>query len=140
MTNLLKIALGTLVQGSLNIRAEGTTAIDLDDFGRWTNLSTGNVTLGGNLTNDGIITLNANGLACGDADSIQIRSTAAAQRTWSGPGAYRLTDVDVEYQSGSAIIHAGSSTNTGNNGTNWLFDECSLMNIDSMEFEEIDIN
>ena len=142
VTNTLTIAAGELIQGALNLRAEGSTAVQLYDFGRWTNLSTGNITLGGDVINDyGAITLNSNGAACGDADSIQIRSTAAAQRSWSGGGAFRMTDVDVEYQTGSTDTFAASSSNTGNNGANWLFTGCAdMFNFEGVNLERLDLN
>ncbi len=140
ITNTLTILAGWLIQGALNLQAEGTTAVDVKDFGRWQNMSTGSITLGGAVTNDGAITINSNGAACGDADSITIASTAAAQRSWSGAGAFRITDVNVSYQAGTATIYTASSTNSLNNGSNWIFVDCSMMLLEGLQLEGININ
>ena len=140
VTNSTTITQGILNQGALNVQLEGTTALTLEDAGQWVNTSTGNLTLGGDVVNRGAITLNSNGPACGDADSIQLRSTAASQRSWSGNGAFRITDVDIQYQAGTAVIYTASSTNNGNNGSNWLFTDCNITNIEGLEFEGININ
>ena len=81
----------------------------------------GSVTLGGDVTNNGIIRLNANGAGC-QADSIALRSTNATQRAWNGNGYFLMTDVDVSGQSGTPIINVYNGTNSGNNGANWVFD------------------
>lgn len=140
VTNLINVMTGWLIQGAQNIRAEGSTAIDIDDFGRWQNLSTGNVTLGGDVINDGNITLNANGLSCGDADSITITSTNTTQRSWSGLGGFRIGDVNVSYQTGSAVIHAADSTDSLNNGANWSFVQCSIFEFNGLNFEGINLD
>jgi hypothetical protein len=140
VTNLINVVTGWLIQGAQNIRAEGSTAIDIDDFGRWQNLSTGNVTLGGNVINDGNITLNANGLSCGDADSITISSTDGTQRTWSGLGGFRMGDLTVSDESGSAVIHVADGTNNGNNGSNWSFVECSIFEFNGLNFQGINLD
>lgn len=140
VSNLLNIVAGWLIQGTLNIRAEGTTAIDIDDFGRWENTSTGNVTLGGDVINDGNITLNANGMSCGDANSITIASTNTTPRSWSGAGGFRIADVVVSYQTGSAVVYAASSTNNGNMGSNWRFTECNEFLFEGLDFEGLDVN
>lgn len=140
VTNLLNIVEGWLIQSSLNIRAEGTTAIDVDDFGRWSNTSTGNITLGGDVINDGNITLNANGASCGDSDSITIASTDASQRSWSGPGGFRITDVSVSYQTGSAVIYAASSTSGSSMGSNWHFIECNEFLFEGIDVEDLEID
>ncbi len=88
--------------------------------------SEGDLTLGGNLSNSGTINVDSGGTGCG-VDDILIRSSVAAtQRLWSGSGTFTLQDVDVQDQAGTAAITAYSSTNTGNNGTNWTFNaSCS---------------
>lgn len=140
LTNLLNIIDGKLVQGALNLRAEGASAITIAHTGMWQNISTGNITLGGTVTNDGRIQINSNGIACGDADSIQIRSTAAAQRSWVGSGSFVITDVDVEYQAGTATIRTASSTDSLNNGTNWLFVPCNETYFEGLDFEGINVD
>jgi hypothetical protein len=134
------VVTGWLIQGALNIQAEGATAIDIDDFGRWQNLSTGNITLGGDVVNDGGVTINANGISCGDADSITLTSTDTNQRSWSGEGGFRFGDVNVSYQTGSAVIHAASSTDSLNNGSNWTFVDCNIFEFNSLNFEGISID
>jgi hypothetical protein len=140
VTNLLNIVAGWLIQETLNVRAEGATAVDIDDFGRWSNTSTGNITLGGSLINDGNLTLDGNGVGCGDTDDITIASTAAAQRAWSGAGGFRITDVTVSYQAGTAVIYATDSTNNLNMGSNWRFDSCSEFHFEGLDFEGISID
>ncbi len=141
VTNTFTITSGEFVQTTDDVRLEGTTALQLYDFGRYTNLSTGNLTLGGNVVNDyGAITFNANGAACGDADSITIASTNTTPRSWSGNGAFRITDVNVSYQTGSATIKAASSNDGGNNGSNWLFIACSIFEFSGLNLEGLEVN
>lgn len=91
------------------------TASFVNEFG-------GVITLGGDVTNNGSIVLNANGSGC-QADSILLRSTTdASPRNWNGSGTFVIADVDVRAQSGTPIITAFSSTNSGLNGVNWVFD------------------
>jgi CSLREA domain-containing protein len=93
--------------------------------GAFRSLGTGDLTLGGDVSNDGIVNLDGGGAACGDADSILIRSSAAgAQRAWTGVGTFTLADVDVRDQTGTASIAVRSGTNSGNNGANWTFTVC----------------
>lgn len=91
--------------------------------GTLTNLGTGDLTLGGAVSNSGIINLNGSGSACGDVDAILIRSSVAAtQRAWSGTGVLTLKDVDVQDQGGTATITVYSGTAGTGNGANWTFD------------------
>lgn len=140
VTNSTTITQGVLNQGTLNVQLEGTTALTVEDQGHWYNISTGDITLGGNVVNRGAITLNSNGVSCGDADSITIASTASTSREWSGNGAFRITDVTVSWQSGSAIIYTASSTSSGNMGANWIFTDCSILNIEGIDFEGVNID
>jgi len=140
VTNLLNIVTGWLIQGAFNVRAEGSTAVDIDDFGRWSNTSTGDLTLGGDLINDGSITLYGNGATCGDADSITITSTNTTPRSWSGAGGFRISDATISYQTGSAAIYAASSTNSGFNGSNWNFVDCTEFLFNDLIFEGVGIN
>ncbi|MFA5870244.1 MAG: hypothetical protein WC941_11170, partial [Candidatus Bathyarchaeia archaeon] len=116
----LDITSGTLDQGaSLNLTAG---AITLGAGGTLQNLGTGDLTIGVIVSNSGTITLNGGGSACGDADSILIRSTVAGtQRSWSGSGVFNMQDVDVQDQAGTASITVYSGTNSGNNGSRWTF-------------------
>ena len=78
------------------------------------------LTLGGGVSNSGTIQLDGGAAGCGSGDTLLIRSTVAlTQRSWSGGGAFNLTDVDVKDQAGSALITVFSGTNSLNNGTNW---------------------
>lgn len=104
------------VSGSSGIVAIGTNGVLL---GMGTG---GSLILGVNVTNNGTVSLNSNGPSCGDADSIQLRSSVGGvQRTWSGSGKFVIADVDVRDQGGSATIVANSSTSISGNGANWTF-------------------
>ncbi len=119
----LTITSGTLDQGATFNLTSGE--ITIGAAGTLLNLGTGDLTLSGNVSNSGTIDLNSNGAACGDSDSILIRSSVAAtQRLWSGTGSFTLVDVDVQDQAGTASITVESGTNTGNNGANWTFAAC----------------
>ncbi|HVE56056.1 MAG TPA: carboxypeptidase regulatory-like domain-containing protein, partial [Pyrinomonadaceae bacterium] len=50
-----------------------------------------------------------------------IRSSDAAQRTWTGGGRYRLVDVDVQNMGGTGTKTVFSGTNSGNNISSWIF-------------------
>jgi hypothetical protein len=119
----LNITSGTLDQGvSFNLQTSNTLTIGangvLKDFG------TGDLTLGGNLANGGIVNINGGGTGCSDpnvADQILIRSTDTP-RTWSGTGTFSLVDVDVDRQDAASpnpgtITAFGSSNLT--NTSNW---------------------
>ncbi len=142
VTNTLTITSGEFVQTTDSVQLEGaTTSLQLYDYGRYTNNSTGDLTLGGAVVNDyGEITLNSNGASCGDTKDIVIASTAAAQRFWSGAGAFRIIDVSVSYQAGSATIKAASSTDGGNNGANWLFIDCGIFESEGVNIDGLNIN
>lgn len=100
-----------LVLSSLSISANGSL---VNEFG-------GTMTLAGDVTNDGSIRLNGNGVGC-QSDSILIRSNNAVQRNWNGGGIFDLRDADVSGQAGMPIITVYSGTDSGNNGANWIFD------------------
>ena len=113
----LNITQGVLDQNSFTITAGPIT---IASAGKLMNTGTGDLILGGNVVNEGIVDLNGNGGACGDADTVLIRSSASpTQRLWSGSGTFFVQDVDVQDQAGSASIIAFSSTSSGNNGGNW---------------------
>src|SRR5205814_6805874 len=92
--------------------------------GRLQNRGVGDLTLTGNVTNNGTINFNGGGIAnCGDPDSILIRSLPdMTVRTWAGSGSFSMQDVDVKDQMAGnpPLITAFSSTDSGNN-TNWTF-------------------
>ena len=141
VTNALTLTTGTLNQGSSNVQVEGTTAITIGSSGMWSNLSSGNITLGGTLTNSGGVTLNGDGASCGGDDSILLRSTAAVQRAWNGSGTFNIIDTDVQYQAGTANIDVQSGTDSGNNGSNWkIFDGCYTFGFNSLLLESLLFN
>ena len=115
---------GTFMIGGANLTA---AAITVGPSGVLY-MDTGNFTLGGNLSNSGVVTINAGGPNCGDDDAILIRSSVAGtQRLWSGSGTFNMKDVDVQDQAGDASIQVFSGTNSGNNGTNWTINSgCSV--------------
>ena len=141
VTNTIDLTVGTINQGSSNVQAEGAAAITIGSSGNWSNLSTGNITLGGTLTNSGSVTLNGDGASCGDDDSILIRSTAAVQRAWNGSGTFNIIDTDVQYQAGTANINVQSGTDSGYNGSNWkIFDGCYIFGFNQLLLESLLIN
>ncbi len=115
---------GTFSQGaSFNLTVINT--LNVNAGGAFQNLGTGDLTLDGDVSNDGTITLNGGGAACGDTDSILLRSVdPAGQIIWAGAGTFSLSDVDVSSQGGNAPIAVRSGTNSGNNGANWTFTVC----------------
>jgi len=125
-TQALNITSGTLDLGSSFNLTAGPVTIGAGGILR--NLGNGNLTLGGNLVNNGIFNFNGGGTGCGDAnasDPLLIRSSLiGTTRNWSGVGAFSVVDVDLQDQNASAVsggIRAFTSTNSGNN-TNWTFD------------------
>ena len=119
-TQPLTIAAGLFNQGaSANVTIGSLTVAA---GATYRNFGTGDLTLGGNVSNSGTLELDGGGSNCGDADSILIRSSApGTQRLWSGMGTFRLQDVDVQDQAGDAALTVFSSTDSGNNGPNWSF-------------------
>ncbi len=115
---------GTFSQGaSFNLTVVNNLVVNAG--GAFQNLGTGDLTLDGDVSNDGTITLNGGGAACGDTDSILLRSVdPAGQIIWAGAGTFSLTDVDVSSQAGTAPVTVRSGTNSGNNGANWTFTVC----------------
>ena len=115
------ITQGYLILGSTYSLTAGT--ISISAYGRLKNYGTGTLTLGGSVTNNGLIDFNGGGDdSCGSATEAQIRSTVnGTQRSWSGSGVFNLVDVDVKDQGGSASITVYHGTNTGGNGANWSF-------------------
>ncbi|HEX7313869.1 MAG TPA: carboxypeptidase regulatory-like domain-containing protein [Pyrinomonadaceae bacterium] len=114
---------GRFTQGDTSDLAVG--ALTVVQGGTFQNLGAGDLTLGGDVSNDGVVNINGAGAACGDADSILIRSSVAgAQRAWVGTGTFSLSDVDVSDQAGTAPVAVRSGTDSGNNGANWTFTVC----------------
>jgi hypothetical protein len=121
----LNITVGTLDQGSGKDLTAGS--ITLAAGTTWKNSSgaTSTITIGGSVSNDGTINFNSSTAGCGEADAIRIRSTSGGTtRAWSGTGAFALIDVDVKDQVGTAAIIVFNGTDTGNNGSNWTFNDC----------------
>jgi hypothetical protein len=116
----LTITQGTFSQGaSFNLLVG---AVSVGATGTWSNTGTGDITLGGDVSNAGTITLNSNASSCNDADSIVLTSSSGgSQRTWSGAGTFTLYDLDVSDMAGSMTTLG--STNTSNN--TWTFNGCN---------------
>lgn len=115
----LTITSGTLSMGNYNLSI-GSGGLSIGSAGALRGFGTGDLTLAGNVSNSGEITLRSN-RSCGVTDQILIRSSNTVQRNWTGSGTFILHDVNASYQTGSAAITAYSSTNAGNNGANWNF-------------------
>jgi hypothetical protein len=121
----LNITAGTLDQGSgKDLTADSIT---LAAGSTWKNSSgaTSTITIGGSVSNDGTIHFNSSTAGCGEADAIRIRSTSGGiTRAWDGTGAFAIIDVDVKDQAGTAQVIVFNGTDTGNNGSNWTFNDC----------------
>jgi lysophospholipase L1-like esterase len=101
-------------------------ALTIGASGRLLNDSSTTITLGANATNNGRLDLQGSGAACPQSDTILLRSSVnGTQRNWSGTGVFALVDVDVQDMGGSSAtqpaITVFSGTNSGNNNTNWSF-------------------
>ena len=119
VTNTITITDGEFIQGALNVQAEGTTSISVQSNGAWTNISTGDITLGGDVSNAGVITLQGNGQTCGDNDDILIRPVDNKTKNWTGSGTFDFNDIDVRRMGGTATINAYSSTDSGQISGGW---------------------
>ena len=120
---VLDINAGTSVQLVSDVSA-GT--ITVGAAGTYRNDSTGDIIVGaGGVTNAGSIVLDGGGGGCASpaaGDAIVIRSSApGTQRPWNGAGTFQVFDVDVIDQAGTTTIQTWSSTDSGNNGANWIF-------------------
>ena len=118
-SNLVSISRGTLSQGALNIRSEGTNAISIGYSGTWSNIATGDITLGGSLVNNGVLAFLSNN-DCGGTDEIVIDSSSGVP-SWSGSGSFELRDVSLSSQNAASAITLYSSTNAGGNTGSWTF-------------------
>ena len=129
LNNYLNIVIGYLVQNNYNLQVNN--AVTVSQNGAWQNYSTGTsyVYVGNEgVTNNGYIDFNGGSdYNCTGVDSVLIRSTAnGIKRSWSGNGTFRMRDVDVKDQNGTAIIVVAQGANSGNNGSNWIFDNDPL--------------
>jgi hypothetical protein len=121
------ITSGILNLGAYNLYTGGTLTVGangvLHDF------STGDLILGGTVSNSGIIRLESSG-SCGATDAISITSSVGAtQRAWSGSGVYTLWDTSIQDQGGTAKVQVNSGTSVSGNGTNFVFNSaCNFTN------------
>ena len=88
--------------------------------GRLVSDSATTITLGGNLSNGGVVDLRGGG-TCPADDTILIRSTGA-QRSWTGSGTNRLVNVDVQNMGGTGTKTVFNGTDSGSNNASWVFD------------------
>jgi hypothetical protein len=117
----LTITKGVFSQGASYNMTVGAVSVGAN--GTWSNLGTGDVTLGGDVSNAGVIILKSNNAGCGGSDDIVLTSTNTTKRTWSGGGTFNLYNLSVSYMQGSMTTY--SSTNGGNN-TSWTFAACGI--------------
>ncbi|OGZ32865.1 MAG: hypothetical protein A2V69_00625 [Candidatus Portnoybacteria bacterium RBG_13_40_8] len=126
--NILTITDGELVQGNNNVTVEGTSAVSVAAAGKWNNIGTGDLTLGGTFANSGTVVFNTSNNGCtggGIADDIAITSTAGGtQRNWTSTSPIQMFNVSVTDMTSTADIIAYSST-FSNVGPNWALVKCS---------------
>lgn len=116
----LNITAGEFSQGASSDLRAGPVTVGASGF--WRNNGTGDITLGGNVTNAGEIDIDGTTISCDEADAILIRSTVnGTPRSWTGTGTFFVQDADVRDQSGTAAITSFAGTDSGNNGPNWTF-------------------
>lgn len=115
----LTVTTGILSQIQWNLSA-GPVTIGLN--GTWQNLSTGDITLTGDVGTSGVISFNGGGPACqAGGDAIVI--TSGTVRTWTGTGQFTIVDVDITNQARSgALVTIYSSTSVGGGNSGWTFD------------------
>ncbi|KND46768.1 MAG: Fibronectin type III domain protein [Parcubacteria bacterium C7867-006] len=122
-TNGLVVNTGTFSQGaSYNYTTASTTYIGAS--GTWSNVGTGDIVLGGNVTNAGVITLNSsNGSQCTDGtnDIAITSSSGGTQRTWSGAGTFTLYNLAVTDMLGALTPYNSTMTNS-----NWTNGVCTV--------------
>jgi parallel beta-helix repeat protein len=120
-TQQLNITNGTLFLGNGSDLTAGPITIGTQ--GKLAADSSQTITLGGNLINNGVVDLQGGGAGCPESDTILVRSsTPGTQRNWTGGGAFRIVDVDIQDQGGTAPVTVFSGTNAGNDGANFVFD------------------
>jgi len=126
--NTLTITDGELVQGNYNITSQGSSAVSVASAGKWNNVGTGDLTLGGTFANSGTVIFNTSNNGCtggGIADGIAITSTAGGtQRNWTSTSPIQMFNVSVTDMTSSADIIAYSST-FSNVGPKWALAKCS---------------
>lgn len=125
VTNTLTLTDGELIQGTLNVRVEGSSAVSIASAGTWTNISTGDLKLGGTFVNDGAVTFNSNnGTQCVDAaDDIAISSTSGGSvRTWSGSGTETIYNVAATDMADSSV----TAYTSGFTNTTWTAGVCTI--------------
>ncbi|MES2315849.1 MAG: hypothetical protein V4486_03935, partial [Patescibacteria group bacterium] len=120
LTTLLVDASQTFSQGaSYTLNTTGAITIN----GTWSNIGTGDLVLGGGVTNAGAIILNSNnGSQCVDgANDIVITSTVGGtQRAWSGAGTFTVYNVNYTDMTGAGVT---AYTSTASNST-WTVGNC----------------
>ena len=123
--NTLTITDGELIQGAYTVRAEGSSAVSVGALGEWSNLSTGDLVLGGSFATAGSVSFSTNDSGCTDvSDDISISSTNATLRTWSKTaGTLNLYNITASYQADSSIT-CYVCTNSGSSST-WIFSGCA---------------
>lgn len=120
-TGVTTVTDGELVQGTTNV---SMASLSVSSSGKYSNVSTGDLTLSGDVANEGTIVFNSGG-GGSSVDGILIRSSSGStQRNWQGAGTFSMTDVDVQDQTvvggTPALISVSSGTDSGNN-INWFF-------------------
>ncbi|MBF0244913.1 MAG: hypothetical protein HQL31_06530, partial [Planctomycetes bacterium] len=117
-TGNLTVSAGNLIQGAGNLSFD---KLSLASGGYFQNNSSGAINVGsGGVVNDGTFCVNGGGSDCGVGADVMVRSSSTGvQRAWSGSGSFRMMDVDVKDQGGSAEIECFHSRNSGGNGSNW---------------------
>lgn len=125
VNGVLTVTAGTLAFDddknlTVNDTAASGTAIAIASNGVFSNNATGDLLLGGNISNSGAIVFDSSDDV---GDAIAIASTAG-ERQWQGVGSFSLIDVTVTNQSVNVTapqyIVATSATDGGGN-TNWIF-------------------
>jgi Tol biopolymer transport system component len=114
-----------ITSGTLFLNGGGSLSVDgltIGAAGKLINDSSTTITLGGNVSNSGTIDLQGAGAGCPENDTILLRSSVnGTRRNWAGGGVFRLVDVDVKDQGGTAAITVFNGTNGGNNAANFTF-------------------
>jgi len=127
--NTLTITDGQLIQGNNDVRVEGSTAVSIASGvgAEWTNIGTGDLTLGGTFANAGSISFDTSDGGCTNVDdAILIRSTlTGTARVWSGGGTFYMHNLDVQDQSASSIVITAYDSNDRGNNPNWDFKYCT---------------
>jgi len=122
------ITKGTFNQtaGNYNVTISNGGSVAVGAAGVWKNLGSGDLSLGGDVANSGIIWFDAGGGFGGGADDIAITKTSVAKPAWSGTGLFLMYDVAPSNQGGTATITCYSSTNDASNDPNWVFPGTSI--------------